>query len=154
MNATIEKHAVAKILLTSPAFRDGDIIPVKYAAIGRNIRPAFEIKGMPEDCKSLAMVMEDNNSSTGPRIHWLAWNLPVIPQLRENDKAGVCGKNDFGTNKFVGPMTTLWAHRYTFHVYGLDALLDISSTSGINELRHAMNEHLVAVGRMDVLFKN
>ncbi len=50
------KTEATKIPLKSPAFKDGENIPVKYTCDGENISQEIFWKDTPEDVKSFALI--------------------------------------------------------------------------------------------------
>ncbi len=53
------------LIITSPAFPEGGVIPLKFSCKGENINPKLEIKSLPADTKSLAIVVEDPDAPSG-----------------------------------------------------------------------------------------
>ena len=41
-----------------PAFKNNGLIPVKYTCEGENINPAISVKNIPQQTKSLVLIME------------------------------------------------------------------------------------------------
>ena len=60
--------------LTSPFFRDGDMLPAYFTCDGPNVSPALRWT-MPAGGKSVALVLEDLTAAEGMRIHWVAWDI-------------------------------------------------------------------------------
>ena len=48
----------ATLQVSSPAFKDNGLIPVKYTCEGENINPAISVKNIPQQTKSLVLIME------------------------------------------------------------------------------------------------
>ena len=60
-----------KLLVTSPAFRNGELMPKKYTQYGENVNPRLDIAGTPAETKALALVMTDLDIPFGITItHW------------------------------------------------------------------------------------
>jgi phosphatidylethanolamine-binding protein (PEBP) family uncharacterized protein len=53
------------LLLTSPAFDDGDPIPRQYGYEADNVNPPLRIEGVPDDAESLALVVDDPDAPGG-----------------------------------------------------------------------------------------
>jgi len=85
--------------ITSPVFKDGEKIPKDYTRDGADKSPPLHIEEVPEQAKSLALIMEDPDAPSGTFNHWLLFNMdPKIHDIRE-DSAPVMatqGKNDWG----------------------------------------------------------
>jgi len=45
--------------ITSSAFEDNQKIPDKYTCDGENINPSLEFENIPDNAKSLSLIMED-----------------------------------------------------------------------------------------------
>ncbi|KKU15680.1 MAG: Phosphatidylethanolamine-binding protein, partial [Candidatus Jorgensenbacteria bacterium GW2011_GWA2_45_9] len=65
-----------KMIIKSGAFKDGDTIPPKYTCDGDNINPLIEIRNVPRGAKSLALVMDDPDATSGGVWdHWIMWSI-------------------------------------------------------------------------------
>lgn len=142
-----------KLNISSPAFEDGGMIPALYTCEGKNINPPFEIGGIPEEAKCLAIIMDDPDAPAGTWVHWLVWNIPVTHHIRENHAPGMEGINDFQKPNYGGPCPPSGTHRYFIKIYALDALLDLPASSSKNLLEKAMSEHIIGFGELTGLYK-
>src|SRR5438067_719156 len=66
-----------RLKLTSGAFNEGGKIPDRYSRKGGDISPPLEWDGVEENCKCLAMIMDDPDAPTGPFVHWLLYRIPL-----------------------------------------------------------------------------
>lgn len=133
--------------LTSPEFKDNEIIPGKFTCDGLNVNPELKIYGIPDNAVSLAVILDDPDSVGGDWSHWIVWNIdPKTSNIAENSipAGAVVGKSDFGENKYDGPCPPSGTHRYVFHLYALDIKLNIPENSTKTDLLKAMEGHLVA----------
>ena len=137
-----------ELKLMSPAFKDGGDIPQRYSCEGENVNPPLEIKGMPRQTQTLALLVEDPDTGHGVFDHWLVWNIHPNELIRENDVPGVYGRNGFGKNGYGGPCPPQGKHRYFFHVYALDTELNLPPGSTKRELQDAMHGHILAVAEL------
>lgn len=113
--------------ITSPSFEDGDTLPTKYTAEGENISPSFEVFGIPEDTISLVMLMVNQDHEDGEFVHWLVWGIePSLEELDEGEAPAnsIEGYNDFGNDRYDGPMRQSNKNKYQFRLYALDIDLD------------------------------
>ena len=66
--------------LTSPAFTDGGMIPVKHAQPGHDVSPALAWTGAPDSTASFVLIVHDADAAVGDGtddvLHWLVWNIP------------------------------------------------------------------------------
>ncbi len=60
--------------LTSPAFAQGDPIPVEFTCDGKNVSP-LAWSGLPEEALALALVVEDLDAPGGTFVHWVLYGL-------------------------------------------------------------------------------
>ena len=113
-------HAADVFTLTSPAFKDGDVWPSKFAGAdpsrtnppcpGENVSPALAWSNAPSATRSFAIVMFDPDGGAGlGAVHWVAYDIPVAKtSLAEGEasvspKEWVGGKNSVGTDHYFGP---------------------------------------------------
>ena len=138
------------MILRNYVFRDGGNIPPRYTCDGANVNPILVIESIPEEAKSLVLIVDDPDATGGFIFtHWFLWNIsPATTEIREGEapEGAVQGKNDFGNEGYGGPCPPKGArpHRYMFKLYALDTLLDIPRSSGKEKLENAMEGHIVA----------
>ena len=147
--------------LESPAFRDGELIPVIHTGEGLNLSPPLRWSGAPEHTYSFALLLEDHDSPAGSWVHWLLFNIPAAlralpagleraPELPNGARHGSCwGVGRFERIGYQGPLPPAGlAHRYVFELVALDAALDLPAGCTVFELRAAMAGH--ALGRAEL----
>lgn len=137
--------------LTSPAFQEGGKIPSKYTCEGSNINPELMISQVPEQAKSLVLIMDDPDVPEFIRKdrmydHWVVFNIPpTTKQIAENSQPkGVPGKNTSGGLNYTGPCPPDREHRYFFKLYALDCELTLNQGSSKNEVEKAIKGHVLA----------
>ncbi len=68
------------IMMTSPAWKDGDVIPSKHTQAGTEISPALAWTSAPEGTESFVLIMRDldglSNLGTDTHLYWMLWNIP------------------------------------------------------------------------------
>lgn len=136
------------LTVKSPEFDAEEMIPLRFSCEGANVNPALEIAHIPEETKSLAVIVDDPDAPNGNFTHWVAWNIPTTHQVREDEDRGVCGLNGYGFHRYDGPCPPSGTHRYYFKVYALDHSLDIPTNAGKKELEKAMAGHILAFGSL------
>lgn len=139
------------LILKSPAFAEGERIPVKYTCDGLNISPPLYWEGVPSATQSFALVMDDPDAPGGIWDHWLVFNIsPETRKLAENLKTapeGVYyGKNSWGNSSYGGPCPPDGEHRYFFKIYALDTQLNLGSQINKLKLEAAIREHILDTG--------
>ena len=147
---------MAEIKVTSSAFAEGAMIPVKYTGDGADVSPPLSWSGAPEGTKSFALISDDPDAPVGTWVHWVLFNIPPdVTELPENVPAdeklasgAVHGKNDFRRLGYGGPMPPSGTHRYYFKLYALDALLELAHGAAKADLLRAIEGHILAQGQL------
>ena len=125
--------------LTSPAFRDGDVWPSKFAGSdpsrtnppcpGQNVSPPLNWSNAPGATKSYAIFMSDPDGNNGLGVdHWVAYDIPTSKtSLSEGEasaspKTWLGGKNVIGSDHYFGPCgpTGHALHHYVITVVATD----------------------------------
>jgi len=135
------------MILRSPGFAEGGIIPWRYSSPAQNELPPLEIAGVPEDARSLALVFENLDSPLGVVTHWLAWNIP--PKTRYLDAVNLppercLGTDTFGKVGYVGPAPPEGLPRFRFVLYALDEMLELPAGATRRQLEEAIADHILA----------
>ena len=129
--------------ITSPAFKHNEYIPVKYTCEGEDINPPLSISNIPEDAKSLALIMEDPDAPAGVWVHWVVFDMPVVSQVEENSVPGKPGITNSGQRDYHGPCPPSGTHRYLFKIYALDTKLNLKEGVSKGQLEKAMQGHIL-----------
>lgn len=129
--------------LSSPEFANDGFIPEKFTCDGKNINPVLVIEEIPPHTKSLTLIMDDHDSPRGMWVHWVLYNIPVIPRIEMNSAPGTHGLNDFGDLSYGGPCPRTGAHHYHFAVYALDRELNLEEGLRKEEVEFAMIGHIL-----------
>jgi Raf kinase inhibitor-like YbhB/YbcL family protein len=138
--------------LTSPAFTEGGMIPAQYTCNGADISPPLAWEEVPEDAKSLALIVDDPDAPVGTWVHWVLYNLPASTrELKENITktkilldGAMQGTNDFRKIGYNGPCPPGGTHRYFFKLYALDEMVDLNPGARKKDLVDAMKGHILA----------
>jgi Raf kinase inhibitor-like YbhB/YbcL family protein len=141
-------NEASTLVVSSPAFQQGEMIPSKYTCEGSNINPPLQIDHIPEETKTLALITEDPDAPKGTFDHWLVWNIPPKAAIGENTSPGISGANGAGKTGYHGPCPPSGSHRYYFHVYALDTSLDLLAGETKEALQAAMETHILASGSL------
>ncbi len=134
------------LIVSSIAFEDGGNIPSKYTCEGEDINPPLEVDNLPEETKTLAIIVEDPDAPNGTFDHWLAWNIPPENPIEENRTAGITGTNSAKKTGYYGPCPPSGIHRYFFYVFALNESLDLKEGADKQQLREAIEKHVLAIG--------
>ncbi len=146
------------LTVTSPAFENSGIIPVRYTGRGADVSPELHLANIDPRAKSLAIIMDDLDHLIPAYNHWVIWNLPVLDIIPEHIPFGAQVENPggavqgrgYGKHRYRGPKPPFnWSHRYRFAVYVLDAVLDLPAVSRKRHLLKAMEEHIIQKGILE-----
>lgn len=127
--------------ITSSAFENNQIIPAKYTCDGQDISPPLKIEEMPQEAKSLVLIVDDPDAPMGTWVHWVVFNIePSVSLIGENmvPQGGKEGLNDFSKTSYGGPCPPSGSHRYFFKVYALDKMLELDSSANKGDVEKAM----------------
>lgn len=123
--------------LTSPAFADDGVLPLKYAGgaqcggggQGGDVSPPLTWADPPAGTKSFAVLMIDPDGRRGlGSVHWVAYGVPAASAgIKEGEgstpsSAIVEGENSRGTMGYTGPCgpSVDAPHHYVIDVIALD----------------------------------
>jgi Raf kinase inhibitor-like YbhB/YbcL family protein len=141
-----EGEPMKELTITSPAFTEGEPIPVKFSCDGDDVSPELVWDGVPEGTASLALIMDDPDAPVGTWVHWVLFNLPPdntgLPEGVTG--LGVDGLNSWGTTGYGGPCPPGGTHRYFFKLYALDTTLELDAGATKDALEGAMEGHILA----------
>lgn len=139
----------------SSAFQNGSEIPRKYGYKKENINPPIIIKEIPDQTKSIALIMDDPDAMGAVGkiwVHWIVWNIdPNTSEIKENSvpSNSIQGKTDFGEIAYGGPAPPDKEHTYIFKVYALDEKLNIKEGSSKSQVEDAMNGHVLSEAKLE-----
>jgi len=157
--------------LTSPAFKDDQMLPVKYAGAetcgagspGKNVSPPLAWSNAPPSTKSFALMIIDPDGRRGVgSVHWIAYNIPATRHaIKEGEgnapaKDITGGKNSRGTTLYTGPCgpPTDAPHHYVIQLIALD-LASGFLQPGLDhdELLNMINGHSLGPASMVVRYR-
>lgn len=138
--------------LTSPSFREGGAIPIRYTCDGAGVHPPLAIDGAPAGTVSFALIMHDPDIPQSAKEslgvdsfdHWVLFNIPAGTSMirEEGDVHGIEGRNTRG-NGYVGPCPPDGEHRYFFTLYALDTMLPLDETAARADVEAAIDGHVL-----------
>ena len=141
---------MSDLLLESSAFSNGGEIPIKYGYKNGNVSPSLKINGLPQETKSLALIMDDPDAMGAVGkvwVHWLLWNIePRTTEISEGSTptGSVEGKTDFGESNYGGPAPPDKRHTYIFKLYALKSKIDLPKGSTKDQLEQAIKDEILA----------
>lgn len=148
--------------LASPAFDEGEEIPIEYTGKGENVSPPLSWSGVPEGTKSFVLIMEDPDAPMGTWIHWVVYDIPSAATGLEKDVSQDAvlpdgtkqGLNSFRWTGYGGPNPPPGKpHRYVFSLYAVDIKLEnIPPASSRGKVLRAIQGHVLGWARLTGIF--
>ena len=144
------------LTLTSPDFEPNGEIPSRFTCEGEDISPALAWSGVPEEARSLAVIVDDPDAPDprAPKTTWVHWVLYNLPPSASGLPRGVAaadlpqgtreGLNDWKRTGYGGPCPPIGRHRYSFKLYALDSELPDLGRPTKARLEEAMAGHVLA----------
>ncbi len=146
-----------RLVLTSPAFAQGETIPIDHTCDGADQSPRLEWSGVPGGARSLVLLVTDPDAPGGTFTHWVVFDIPPEEQALEPSRpegprlanGATQGLNDFESMRYRGPCPPHGAtHRYVFRLYALDTPLALPPGSARAEVEEAMRDRVLGVGEL------
>ena len=150
-----KQSRLVEIEFSSPAFENDDLIPTEYTCHGENVSPPLRWSGVPQNARSIAIVMDNTYHSANLIRHWSIYNIPVATRSLDpgfstkqvTEKSFLQVKNDFEQYDYSGPCPpTGEEHEYVFFIYALSAPIDILPDPDPIALTNAMRGYVIATG--------
>jgi hypothetical protein len=139
---------VPPMRLTTTAFADGAVIPLKYTqAAPDGVSPELVWSVVPPGTQSFVLWMHDVdlalNKSTEDNLHWMVWNIPgTATSLPEKQPSGAKLPDGSYQISFAGPAyrgpgapASGPLHHYIFELFALDIKLDEAAGSNVIETK-------------------
>ncbi len=141
------------VRLSSSAFEGRTAIPDRYTCEGQNVSPPLDWDGVPDNTKSLVLILDDPDAPNGPFTHWVVYNISPqrnhLPEQFAPSEDGVDdieqGRNDFGHTRYEGPCPPRGdnAHHYHFRLYALDADLSLPPGANRDQIFSMIHNHIL-----------
>lgn len=152
-----DASTVTPMILTSPVFKNNESIPRKYTCDGGDINPELLIQYVPEDTKSLALIVDDPDAPGGTFTHWTVWNInPKTTVIKEESvpPGSTEGTTSFGRVGYGGPCPPPGKpHRYFFKLYALNvASFQLETSWTKNILEDSMRDHIISQAQLIGLY--
>lgn len=142
-SAAAQRRRPPPMTLSSPAFTDGGIIPVRFSQAapgvtgGGGTSPALHWTNTPAGTQSFLLHMHDmdvaRSRSPIDQLHWLVWNIPASASgMPEGVQHGAHLPDGSYQTSASGPYyrgpgagANGPRHHYVFEIYALDTKLDV-----------------------------
>ncbi len=142
--------------IESTAFKNNELVPSKYTCDGENVNPPLQISDVPENAKSLVLIVDDPDAPSGTWVHWTVWNIdPRIGEISENScpGGGVEGMTDSGGAGYSGPCPPSGTHRYFFKLFALNTILGLDSSVKVKDLEREMENNILVRAQLVGLYR-
>ena len=140
--------------IVSTAFEHNTFLPKAYSCDGAGVNPPLTFEEVPDEAKSLVLIVDDPDAPHGTFVHWVLYNIPVgTNEIGENSvpAGSVQGKSTRGVG-FVPACPPDGQHRYFFKLYALDTVLSDRSLDKAG-LEDAMKNHILATSELVGMYK-
>ena len=146
--------APPRLVVTSSAFKPNGAIPTEYTCNGSEISPPLSWSAVPNDTRTIAILVDDPDAPGGTFTHWLVTGIPatstgVLAGAALPDGA-MAAKNDKGNMGYAGPCPPSGRHRYRFMVFALDT--SVPRPANRAELLSSIRGHVLAKGELDATY--
>ena len=147
----------APLLVFSPAFQPGGDIPFENTQYRGNVFPGLTWSAGPAGTRSYVVIMQDTDGvrNDDAILHWTAYNIPAETMSLAKGMTALPAGASYGPNirgaaqAYMGPRTPAGPkHRYHFQVFALDTMLMPDPAMSWNQLKAALNGHVLASGEL------
>jgi Raf kinase inhibitor-like YbhB/YbcL family protein len=139
--------AAPKFALTSPAFRPGGMIPVRFTCDGSNAIVPLKWSGSPKGTRSFALIVDDPDAGAGTFLHRLAWGMAASAN-HLTGRAPVEGANGTGRMGWTGPCPPSGTHRYVFRLYALKSALPLKPGADRATFEAALKGRVLGIAKL------
>jgi len=131
--------------ITSPAFENESALPADYTCRGESKIPPLRFIDVPDNTRSLVLIIDDPDAPAGTWVHWIVFNIdPAVSEIsQDNQPQANFGINDYNQLEYGAPCPPSGTHRYFFKLYALDTKLDLQNGASVNEIVTAMQGHVI-----------
>ena len=145
------------LTITSPAFKQGEVIPTRYTRDGENLSPPLEWRDAPPETRSFVLLVEDPDAPSGTFRHWAMYNIPAsetgLPEGASGQGRSGAGEgvNGFRNAHYDGPQPPKGhgPHHYHFRLAALDVpRLDMPASAKAEDIWAKAQPHIIAEAEM------
>lgn len=137
-------------------FNNNERIPAKYTCDGEDLAPELTISDVPQDAKSLVLIVDDPDAPMGTWVHWLVYNIPINTtklDYKNLPTGAKQGMTDFKRIGWGGPCPPYGVHRYFFKLYAIDEMLDLDEGVTKSQLEKTINGHIIEQAQIIGLYE-
>jgi Raf kinase inhibitor-like YbhB/YbcL family protein len=141
------------LTITSPAFRNGEVIPTRHTRDGENLSPPLEWRDAPPETKTFVLIVEDPDAPSGTFRHWAVYNIPAseagLPEGASSQELRGVGEgvNGFRNARYDGPQPPKGhgPHHYHFRLAALDVpQLKVPTSAKAEDIWTRAQPHIIA----------
>jgi Raf kinase inhibitor-like YbhB/YbcL family protein len=154
-------EATKQFAVSSSTLKENGLMPIKYTRDGDNLSPPLNWSGIPNETKSLVIIMYDPDAPSGVFYHWILYNIPKninsIPEGIQKSPItpyGYQGINSYNTLGYDGPSPPKGStHRYIFLVLALDTELALGPNAYYSQVLNSTKGHIIAYAELTCLYR-
>lgn len=145
---------VEEMIITSPVFRYNEKVSSRYTCEGENISPPLSFREVPQNSKSLLLMLEDPSAEAKPWIHWCVFNIPPYirdfseGEIPEGAVEGITCTNKYG---YDAPCPGN-GKDFVFKLYALDTELSLPGDSDRKVILKAIMGHVLSEAQLVVRY--
>ncbi len=148
-----EPSSGVKLNITSSAFTNNSVIPVKYTCDGEGLTPPLNFGAVPAGTKSYALIIHDYNATPDRGFtYWIIWNLDTAGYLPENFRSSHQSMNAAKQYGYTPICSKAGDHKYHFIVYALDTRMVLGKTTTKAMIESVMKNHILGKGEIVGLY--
>ncbi len=149
--------AKGKLVVTTPAFKDGGDIPFENTMYRTNTFPGLSWTAGPKATRSYVLIMQDKDLlwRGAPILHWTMFNIPASVTRLEVGMTKPPEGSGYGPNyrgaaqPYTGPRTPPGPKdHYHFEIFALDTTAPAEASGSYDVLLAAMKDHVLASGEV------
>lgn len=140
------------LILNVGSLTPGSPLPDSYTCKGASESPGVSWDGIPKGTRSLVLILDDPDASSGTFTHWILYNIPPekgsLPPAQSLAKVlangAQQGDSSAGSRGYYPPCPPIGAtHHYLFRLYAVD--MDITQpTADRDSIDWALTGHTLA----------
>ncbi|MGI9667931.1 MAG: YbhB/YbcL family Raf kinase inhibitor-like protein [Acidimicrobiia bacterium] len=135
------------IEVTSPAYAEGERIPVEFTCDGNGTQPSYDIAGLPDATVSIAVVMVAAVPG-GKFTHWVQFDMPPDSEIPQDAvDIGTLGAGLFGVLGYAPPCPLGDdIGIYTLEVFAVDSVIGLEEGADKSAVLNAIEGRVVGYG--------
>ena len=150
------------IQVTSIAFGDEGMIPIRHTCEGEGLSPPLKISDVPDDTVGIALIMVNKDDDTPAVAHWLVWgtkeSMEFLPEgvetVEQPFEGGFQGDIPDAGLGYDPPCDDEGEERrYVFKAYALDRIPALEPGATQAALEGNIDGHIVGYGKLVGYFK-